>query len=812
MKTIKSLHYYFTAILLLVSMQISGQDSQLTGQVTDSKSEFTLPFVHVQLAKSSPAGWESFLITISDVEGDFSFSDLEAGNYRLTVRNIGYQVLHQEIQLTQGESKQLTLALIPGLMELGEVSVTSIRYEQAERNVALPIEVIPRQYFPRNSSRSMADVMSQEPGIALYRDGAWGTSVSIRGLGENRLVSLVNGSRIETATDLAGSLSMIDVHEIERVEVIKGAASTLYGTGAIGGIVNVITKKGEYLNNWGVHGEATALYEGVNNLLGTHVALHTGSKKWFARVSGGYRVAGNIMTPEGVLENSQFEDHNFNASFGVKPLKNHEFVFQAQEFMANNVGIPGGAPLAPTAIASYDLANRRLVTAAYSIKDLSEKLKRIELKYYYQMIDRDVRMYPNAGSVLAGNNRITANRVMPSGVHYTHGGSLTGTWQWSDSHQLLAGIDVWQRRIETIRYKYITQEILDDFDNVLQVLELVKGENPIPDATFGSAGLFLQDEYTLLNDRLTLSLGARIDGIRVSNEQAIDPISLTINEQAKEPVPGQQLVFEADQQMDFSWSAHAGALYHLNQQLDATANFGRSFRSPSLEERFKYIDLGAKVRIGDPELDPEKAWFTDLGLRFWNDNITAQINGFAHYITNMIVEMPGDFEKRLFVDDEYVVTDTLPALVNTNVNQAWLMGFEAKANYAISSSLVAHFQAAYVRGWDTQNGTDLPLIAPFSASLGMRYQLPGIFNVSWTTTGVAAQNKIAAGENASPGYYISDFTLFSVPRQVGPASFQFFTGVNNVFNRDYVNHLATNRGLINVEPGRNVYIKLQMRF
>ena len=72
-------------------------------------------------------------------------------------------------------------------------------------------------------------------------DGPWATSINIRGLSENRLVILVDGHRVETATDLTASFSMIDVNDIERAEVIKGAQSSLYGTGAMGGIVNIIT-------------------------------------------------------------------------------------------------------------------------------------------------------------------------------------------------------------------------------------------------------------------------------------------------------------------------------------------------------------------------------------------------------------------------------------------------------------------------------------------------------------------------------------------------------------------------------------------
>ncbi|HBG54593.1 MAG TPA: hypothetical protein DDW70_10370, partial [Rikenellaceae bacterium] len=63
-------------------------------------------------------------------------------------------------------------------------------------------------------------------------DGVWATNINVRGLSEDRLVILIDGNRVETATDLTASLSMVDVNDIEHVEVIKGAQSSLYGTGA----------------------------------------------------------------------------------------------------------------------------------------------------------------------------------------------------------------------------------------------------------------------------------------------------------------------------------------------------------------------------------------------------------------------------------------------------------------------------------------------------------------------------------------------------------------------------------------------------
>lgn len=786
--------------------QISAQkiSQGISGKVIDEKTQVLLPSAHVLLYQLNQYSEVPVLMDITDSSGGFGFTNLEEGFYEIKVRSVGFSEKSLEVELQAGQSLELLIHMLENTLELGTVRVTSLRYSNKERDISVPFQMVHGDKIQVQSAMSAADVIAKEPGLALYRDGAWGTSLSVRGLGENRLVALVNGNRIETATDLAGGLSMVDANELERVEVIKGAASSIYGSGALGGVVNLITKRGHYMEESRIQGEAMGYYEGVNQLIGTHLALESGGKNWYFRAGGGYRNADDIKTPEGILENSQFSDYNYNLSFGVKPFKNHEFNLDYQDFVASNVGIPGGAPLAASATATYLKAERRMASAAYSIHRPEKVLNDIRLKYYNQYIFRDVEMIPNAPSSTVGNKRITAKQIRPKGWHFTNGITFETDWKLAENHTILAGADYWQRRVETSREKYITQEILDDFHMIIKTMELVKGEKPITDSRFSSTGIFLQDQLSILDGKLDIQLGARLDGIQVHNYQALDPVFLSINGIEQDPVPNQRVVFEEQNQFDLSWSLNAGGLYHLNTKNDMAFNVGRSFRSPSLEERFKYIDLGSKVRLGDPELKPEKGWFTNLGYRFWSERLTAKADVFSHYLTDMIVEMPGQFI--------YNETDTLPALVNSNVDKALLFGFEAQAEYVLFRNFVVRAQSAYVRGMDVLNDANLPLIAPMSSALGFRYQVPGVFHIEWTTTRFEAQNKIALGESATEAYWISDFTLFSVPKKLGLAQFQLFFGVDNLFNAEYVNHLATNRGIIKTEPGRNVFVKLKMTF
>jgi len=806
MKTIKLL------MVLTVFWGVSaiGQNLSISGKVSDAVTGQGLAYAYIQVRSGSDS---NVFTGLTNQSGDYNLVDLVAGDYTLSLSSLGYYPASREVKLAAGSQSPVNIELKPALIPLGEVQVSSLRYNKLERDVALPVTVVPREYFPRQSSVTLSDVLSREPGISLYRDGGWGTSVSIRGLGESRMVSLVDGNRIETASDLVAGLSMFDVNEIERVEIIKGAASSIYGTGALGGVVNILTQKGQYYDKPTIHGSALGLYQSVNNLLGTHVAVESGSKVWKVRMSGGYQTAGNYKTPDGLQPNSQFSDRNINATVGVRPLANHELEINAQHYQAFDVGIPGGAPFGPLATATYPEEKRQLISGRYSIKNLLPSMEEISLRVYDQYILRDVEMIPNTPPSIVGKNRLTAEKVLPRGEHNTGGLVLESKWKTGEKGRLVGGIDLWQRKLVTSREKYIRQDILDDYQEVISTLQVIRTEKPNPDSKFGSAGIFAQQESSLFNDRMILTLGARIDRIRVSNDQGIDPYGISVNGVSKNPVPNQRIIFEADTIGAWSWSANAGALYHLLKNLDLTANAGRSFRSPSLEERFKYIDLGSTVRLGDPDLKPEKGLFGDVGLRIWKDRLQVQANGFVNYLNDMIVEIPGVFIYTLNSGTGAGLTDTLPALKNANVDRALLTGFDASISFQpFTGPVVVYAKAAYVRGINLEQKKDLPLIPPFTTGIGFRYHVAGVFTLQWTTNWTAGQNRIATGETTTESYFLSDFSLYSAAKEYGATSFQLFAGVDNVFNKSYRNHLATNRGMIQTEPGRNVFVKLVIRF
>jgi hemoglobin/transferrin/lactoferrin receptor protein len=795
---------------MFISLGTYGQNFHIQGTVRDSLTQKTLESVVVD-ARSINAS-QSNQAAITNVNGNYSLK-IPSGTYKFAISILGYKPIQKEVDISSDLTFDIELSPLP--FSLGEVVVSSFRVNRSIKDLPTPLAVISKYDYQNHSAITLSNVLANEPGVAMGSDGVWATNVNIRGFGENRLVTLIDGFRIETATDLTASLSMIDVNDIERVEVVKGAQSALYGTGAMGGIVNIITKDGQFGSQPYISGNVVTGFASANEQFGGYASLNTGSEKWYLKLSGTYNDAQNIKTPEGILPNSQFTSNNISTRFGFKPFANHLLKLQYQNYNASDVGIPGGSAFPGPATATYTNIGRQLLSASYEINDLTESFSSLKLSYYNQYILRDVSLIPNVVTevnIPTGMQRISPQEFTPTGEHTTNGAQLQGTWSLGSKNTFVAGIDAWARKLETDREKYIKVEVFNTENNLVATNNLVRGETPIPTSIFGSAGIFAQNETRLLNDRLTLITGGRLDGIYIENEQGFDIDYLIVNDVLNESPPNQRITFEKGEERKVSWSANAGILYNLLNDVDLSMNVARSFRAPSLEESFKYIDLGNLVRLGDPTLKPESGYATDLGLRVWKQNLIVQVGVFANWLTNMIVETPGEFIYTINTGPSQGLTDTLPALINANVSKAILYGTDMKFEYNFFSNAVIFGSGAFVRGVDKEFDTNLPQIPPFNGRLGFRYNLPQYGSVQTTLVGSAEQDKIAEGEKETAGWARLDIALSSAKLDLGFSKIQIFAGIDNVTNASYTNHLATNRGAISIEPGRNIYIRASISF
>ena len=782
---------YFLLIIGLLWGNSYAQTGDIKGTVTDAESHSGLPNTSISIPKLN-------LKLTSDEEGNFYAGSIPAGKYSLIISYTGYKEKTINANIIPDSILTLNIELKTSAVSLGEILVTSTRYETQVKDVAMPMEVANKNDIFKTPSVSASDVLQTKSGISLTRDGIWATDVAIRGLGKQDIVTLVDGNRLETATDISARLSLIDINDIDRIEVIKGGMSSLYGTGALGGIVNIITKQGYYNDKFKFSGSMLGSYNSVNDGRAVSLSLSGSSAIWYAKVSGTLRKAGNTRTPDGVLNNSQYLDNNFSALFSLKPLKDQEFKLDFQQYSAKDVGIPGGYPLfTSNAVVTYPQEQRTMFSAQYDIKNISSNLLNISGKFYIQNIYRDVDNIPYiVQTVQSGSTtkKISVLDITPHAWHYTKGGEVKSEWMLLKTNHVTAGIDIWQRNLDSKRERDQKIDVYDSTGNLISTTLQTIGDRPIPVSYSRNIGFYAQDEIKAIQKKLTLTIGGRIDQNKISNDLTYNP-EYTITNGVRNNTPaGQTILWKSSQPTDYSWSGNAGALYSLFENIDLSFDAARSFRSPSLEERYQYIDLGNLVRLGNPFLKSEQGFFFDLGLRVWKSSVSFTGSTFFNLLKDLVIEVPGTYEGRT-------------AMIKTNAGKSRLYGFDMNLEYNFYKEIVFYATSSYVRGQDIENNVDLPQIPPLNGRIGIRSPLAKYIIADVTAVYFTRQDKIGAGEIETPAYVYFNAAVNSSPLKVGQMKIRLFGGIDNILNKSYRDHLATNRGFITSEPGRNYYLK-----
>lgn len=788
MKTVSGIAILF--IFLLNSFSSRAQNVYLHGRVTDALSDEPVKGAVILISGKYSAGTNS--------DGFYSITGLEQGNLEIEVIHMAYESFSAGVKIA-GDTA-LNFSLLPSPIEMGEVIVSTSRIDRNLRNSPYSELMISTNEIQDRNFQSLPEALEKEPGISLISEGVWGTELNIRGLSRENVVALIDGNRVSTSTDVAARFSLVDLNDVERVEIIKGASSALYGSGATGGIVNIITKSPSFTDVFSVNGHISSGYNSVNNSSISSGSVFSGGKSLAAKLTGSFRKAGNLRTPSGKIKNSQFADFGIAGNLNLAMIQNHLLKLNYQLFKANDVGIPGSSVFPENADVRYPEEKRELFSAGYEVRNISSSLYKLSIKYSYQFIERDVENLPHImqnfnATQTSPARRVSLLKITPGADHRSNNFQFFGNFLIGESSNLVLGIDYWDRKYTGERQRHQLIEILDSAGNVINSTSRILGEKPLPDSKFTSLGFFAQDDAEIIKDKLLLTFGARADRIEVNGSTTLNPVYEITNGIINNVPSNQQVIWNEIKDTDYSYSFNFGVKYSVIENLDLTLSTGYSFRSPSLEERFQYIDQGSVVRVGHPNLNSEKGRSIDLGIRYYSPKIKIISSFFFNYFNELVAEIPGTFEGR-------------NALIKTNIGESRLYGFDISADYNLITDFILSASASYVKGDDITADGNLPEIPPLNGRTGIRYKLLNNLESEFTSSIFASQEDIAAGEMKTPGYGIFNAAVYINSLNLSALYFKISAGIENIFNKSYRSHLSTARGSITQEPGRNIYLKL----
>jgi outer membrane receptor protein involved in Fe transport len=741
----------FTFVLIssiLYPHKIHSQNMvRLQGVVYDANTHNVVEAAHVAVINSLSA-------TSSDSQGRFKTEIVPNKKTIVVVSHINYY--KKEIPITDSilHVKYLTIELTPKTITISDVVITAGLYEQALEKITTPANLIIHREIVDQMYSNMTDLIASIPGFTQVWE--YHSPIILRGLNSNRLIIMKDGNR-RIGTFPGGYFGQdMNIYDTKKLEIIKGPSSVIYGSGAISGIINVISNEpfGNHKNSIQIHSG----YGSNNNEFLELIKLCHKKQKYGISLNGKFRKTGQMTYGKGIVsDNSDVEDRDIALNTGYRFSDHHQVVFNAN-YHYGDWGKPRGFNGPEKAFTKIRNEEENFHTDVAYTYSLNKMIKSIHLNLYYDKGWRDYYQYKYS--------TVSGDLSSLDLVHYKDnygGGRFYTILNVSKDNTLTAGIDGYVFRLDN------PTDIYDYYNNRQGHIE------GYSNAGQHNTGIFINDDWTI-GKKIKMVTGIRYD--------------------IAEVVEGSHSNNTQRNEKRNAFSGNAGFVYSLNNFTHVSLNAGRAFRMPTAEELFTTIISCKGIKQGNPDLLPEYSWNFDLGVRGFAglQKLKYDFALFYNLLESFINEAP--VPNNAEIDFTYE---------NTN---ATIMGGEFSLSYKMEdvfapvNTLNLGASGAYVYGIDMARGNNEPLfgIPPFKVSLEADYRgsLTKKFISGYSLTlhldYAAAQKRIAAipeGTEGGPwGYIASDpYTILNVSMGLyanalpGYPKLRFI--INNLLNTNY---------------------------
>jgi iron complex outermembrane receptor protein len=525
---------------------------------------------------------ETGRITTTDSRGRYRFADVARGSYGLSFAMVGYAPVVYRVRM-EGSDLTLDAMLLPSLVELPDVQVTASPLATTALNSPQPTSVLGSADLAITGAPTLGETASSLPGVRSASTGAGIGKPVIRGLSSNRVLVLADGQRMETAQWGDEHGPSIETANAARIEVIRGPASVLYGSDALGGVINVVARPlPDALDKPSfVAASAEATYATNNDMPVGTLAVEGADGGFGFRVSGTARNAGDIRTPDGPLDNSGLSTVGGEGSLGLRSGWGSASLTYAHrderlEIHEDPAQAPDATPF--QRIAEDRVHLKAMLPLGESHLDVSGGFERNHRREFHEDGATEVALGLQTQS-WTGDVRL----------HHPAVGPFAGIFGVSGERSSLGTYG---------------EEALVPANRVM------------------SGGLYLSEQASLT--RWELSVGVRGD-VRRLNVEDDDRLGVT----------GQARNYGAV-------SGSLGALFHASERTALVLNVGRGFRAPSAFELFANGVHEGTVRFerGDPTLSNEHSFNTDLSFRVASSRVSAEVGGFLNLVDNYIYPTP----------------------------------------------------------------------------------------------------------------------------------------------------------------------------
>lgn len=742
-------------ILLFVPVLMFGQN-QLFGTIVD-KNDLPLPAtIYIpQLEKG----------TAANLDGEFLLKQIPNGNHEVIFSFMGYAAYSQRIRFPRETEEALHIVLKPSVVEMDPV-ILSVPFHQLQGDNVMKVEQIRISDLKKSGALNLADGISNMAGVNTINTGVGIGKPVIRGLSSNRVLTYAQDIRLENQQ--FGEEHGLGINEsgIESVEVIKGPASLLYGSDALGGVLYLNPERFAAEDSFAADANAS-LY---SNTKGSNINL--GVK--------------NTVEGFGILARGAYSEHSDYKTGNGKRATNSRFL--EKDFKA-------GAQYKTdyfTSAMRYNYNHSDLGI----VEEIGRQTTSMSMELPYQEVTNHILSWNNTLSfdkskLTAKIGYITNDRKEFEEEH-DHGDDD----EHEEEHE---GIEPSLRlKLSTlsydVKYHLPSNEKLETIIGVQGMNQKNKNageEVLIPNATTNDIGVFATGHYHL--EKLDFQAGLRLDSRKINIKETWDEHNQSLIDAASK---------------DFtSLNAALGVKWDMLNHLVGRLNVASGFRAPNLAELTSDgVHHGTfRYEVGSLDLTHEQNLQVDLSMELKLRNVELYANGFYNTVKDYIYLEPTNEE----------INEV--SVYRYQQNNAKLYGGEFGFHYHPKGLDWLHLDNTYEMVIGKQNnGTYLPFIP--AHTLSNRVQV--FFkdgNIFENTTAFAqlktsfAQNKLSTFETHTGGYSLVNLGA-STSFDWSNSRIEFGVSVTNLLDKEYVSHLSRLKEHLIPDIGRNIIgnIKIQL--
>ena len=693
--------------------------------------------------------------TTSATDGTFSFDNVPPGLYHASIVAEGFSSRRSEITVAAGQTSVIDVAVDPELHFEAVVSVSAEARSQFD--AFQPTSVLAGQELQKQLETSVGATLEGQPGVAARSLGPAPARPVIRGLGGDRVLILQDGQRMaDLSSQSADHGVTANPAAAQRIEVVRGPATLLYGANAVGGLVNIITEDIPTRPIAGVTGNFTFDVGSASTEGGGAGSVRAGNGTLALQAGGGGRGSGDVGTPEGEIVNSQ--SRNAFGSVGLSWTGARGYFGGSYGYDDTRYGVPvieeGRVELTPRKHAFTLRGGAQGLRGAFDALRATLGVRR----YRHEEVVADAVGTAFRNNTIEGE--VMGSHVALGRLKGSIGGSIFDRrFEATGEEALSPAVD--QRTFAAFLYEELTwPHVTLQFGGRLDRIDYDPHGEPARDFTTGSGSFGLLFRPAAADDRLTLALSAA----SAARSPALEEL--------------------------FFFGPHPG-------------NFAFEVGNPALDPEHA-LGVDVSLRWRGRRASGEITYFRNsirdyiFAAPLADEDFEAREEEFAlRFPGREVHEGEGDHEHGEFPFLEYVGADSV------------LQGLEAHGDLALTPQLFLEFQLDFVRGTLQASDEPLPRMPPLRIGTGLRYQR-NAFQAGGHVRVAGAQDRIFRTETPTEGYEtLRLFASYSFGR--GSVAHTITARVDNGTNALYRNHLSLIKDVV-PEPGRNVKLLYNVSF